>query len=87
MKTIAAAKNYDSSDKRLKIDFRDGSAFERAAKFLLAKFNMSLKNDKTPKVKKEKTEENSEKDEVENSTTNESTANKPPKKKKRKKSL
>jgi len=43
MKTIAAAKGYDVESKTVNIDFRSGSAFEKASRFLLAKFDIKLK--------------------------------------------
>lgn len=43
MKTLAIAKGYDPKDDKITLDFRDGSAFEKASRFLTAKFNISLK--------------------------------------------
>jgi hypothetical protein len=56
MKTLAQAKGYSSEDQRLQLDFRDGSGFEKAAKILMAKFNITKKV-KNSEPEKQKSEE------------------------------
>ncbi len=43
MKTIAVAKGYDLKNEKFDLDFRQGSAFEKAARFLMVKFDISQK--------------------------------------------
>lgn len=64
MKTLAMAKGYDFKDDKLDLDFRDGSGFEKAARFLVAKFDIVQKKKKENKVvikEKEKTTKKSDK--------------------------
>ena len=45
MKTIAVAKGYDPKG-GVSLNFKDGSTFEKAARFLMAKFDISEKKPK-----------------------------------------
>lgn len=52
MKTIANAKGYNPEDKKINLDFRDGSTFEKAARFLIARFDIKYKTNKAVKEEK-----------------------------------
>ena len=73
MKTLAMGKGYNPDDKKLKLDFRDGTNFERTSRLLIAKYNIELKR--------------KSKDEKEQSTSEKTSPETPTKKKKKKKEL
>lgn len=62
MKTIAIAKGCDPKNSRTSLNFKDGSSFEKAARFLVVKFDIKRKNSGPGKDKEDNEKSEPKKD-------------------------